>query len=102
MEICDNTLRARGMIAPNLGIVASLVMMSPTLVRHLRLYYSETKGTGTLDTYEREYLFDMVAENYCGTSWPCNMDGVEYSQRFFDTLMENSSMVGWVFETADA
>lgn len=100
-QICDNTLRSRGMIAPNLGIVAALAMMSPTLVRHLRQYYTGPTGDGTLDTYERELLFDMVAENYCGISWPCNMDGVEYTQRFFDTLMGNSSMVGWVFETAD-
>lgn len=85
------------MIAPNKAIVAAIVMTSPTLVRCLKSNYTGDVNRGTLDTYERDYLMDAVAANYCRTEWPCNMDSDEVMQRFSDTLVENASISGWVF-----
>ena len=101
IQICDNTLRSRGMIAPNKAIIAAIAMTSPTLVRCLVSYYSAGTGTGTLDTYERDYLMDAVAETYCRMPWPCNMDGDAAMEQFTDSLLEHASQAGWVFtETA--
>lgn len=97
IAICDNTLRSKGLIAPNRAIVAALVMTSPTLVRCLRQYYTGDVSHGTLDTYERGYLLDAVASNYCQAGWPCNMDGDDTMLRFSNTLVENASKSGWVF-----
>lgn len=98
IAVCDNTLKRRGMIAPNKAILAAIIMTSPTLVRCLKSYYSgDISAGGTLDTYEREYLMDAVAENYCRGPWPGNMDSDDVMQRFSDTLVENASITGWVF-----
>jgi hypothetical protein len=100
IDICDNTLRERGMIAPNKAILAAIVMTSPTLVRCLKAYYPGDVSDGTLDTYERDYLMDAVANNYCQADWPCFGDDIVVAARFMDTLVENASKTGWVFATA--
>lgn len=97
LQICDNTLRARGLIAPNKAILAAIIVQSPTLVRCLVRYYREKVTDGTLDTYERGYLLDAVADFYCKAGWPCNGDSMTYQETFADMLYEKASYSGWVF-----
>jgi hypothetical protein len=97
ISICNNTLKGRGIIAPNKAILAAIIMTSPTLVRCLKSYYTGDVSNGTLDTYERDYLMDAVAQHYCRTDWPCFGDSDEVNNRFVDTFVENASKAGWVF-----
>jgi len=54
----------------------------------LRGYPDATPGAAHgLDTYERDYLFDIFAERIAGVShWPFNGDTAEYSQTFIDGI----------------
>lgn len=104
LEVCDNTLRERGLIAPNRALLAAIIMKHPTLVRLLRTGYSgpllRKWGPPSLDTYERGYLMDAIALEYADTDWPCNMDGDEVMERFSHALVDNASKSGWTFATA--
>jgi hypothetical protein len=103
LEVCDNTLKSRGMIAPNRAIIAAIVIANPTLVRLLITGYSgeitRKAKCPTLDTYEREYLLDAVANQYAGSPWPYNCDSEEVVFAFRDRLVENASQAGWVFHS---
>lgn len=96
IKVCDNTLRSRGLIAPNSAILMAIIMTQPRLVSNLR-YYRDCGPDATLDTYERDYLMDAVADVYCKEPWPCYNDGNEHMERFSETLVERASEVGWVF-----
>jgi len=39
-----------------------------------------------MDTAVRDIWFDAIAHYYTGTSWPLNMDGEEYSNKFYTKL----------------
>jgi hypothetical protein len=100
---CDNTLRDRGMIAPNKAILAAIVLTNPRLTSLLvRLYHeNETDFTGLpamLDTMEREYLLDTVAQHYTGQHWPANAASQGEMEFFKHQMLERASECGWVFE----
>lgn len=102
LEVCDNTLRAKGLIAPNRALLAAIILKHPTLVRHLRTGYSgeliRKWGPPKLDTYESDYLFDAIAQEYAEMHWPCFGDTAEITAIFQERLVERASQAGWVFD----
>jgi hypothetical protein len=101
LEVCDNTLKERGLIAPNRALLAAIIMKHPRLMRLLITGYSGSLilkwGPPSLDTYERGYLMDAIGLEYADAHWPCNMDGDEVMERFSEMLVERASQSGWVF-----
>ena len=97
LKLCDNTLRSKGLLAPNLAIIAAIVLKNELLTKNLIRYYKTDVTDGTLDTYEREHLLESVSIHYVGLPWPCNGDSLEYTQSFVDRFNEVICQADWVF-----
>ncbi len=107
LEICDNTLRERGLIAPNKALLAAIIIKDPKLVRllitgypkRIAIHWKDRKTPPILDTYDREHLLDVISNEYTDMVWPCNCDSDDYIKEFTSKLVERASQSGWVFNS---
>lgn len=79
-----------GVSASDTQIEAILDLVDPLVLEELSdPYYSRPPNHGYgLDTMERDYLFDAVAEYVGGTHWPLNMEhNTEYGKGFPNLLL---------------
>lgn len=94
-----------GITAPSDEAVRDLVETSPQafpyatmegsgslFVESMNEFYN--KPTGTFDTAEREFLWDIVAYKFVGREWPTNGDNVGFNQ-FIAELEEGVRKAGW-------
>ena len=82
---CDNALRQRNIAIPEVRL-AAIIASDREFVEQMKEIYPE-EGDG-LDTYERGWLMDMVAQDLGYEGWPCNGDSAELGARFRATLVE--------------
>ncbi len=57
--------------------------------------YLDSKNLQTFDTWEREDFGHFLAKKITGMEWPANMDSSEYTQKFFNKLIENAPKMGY-------
>ena len=95
LTLCDRTLKSRGLIAPNQAILSALICNHPQLQGNISRYYKGSESA--LETYEREYLLEIVALHYSGLPWPTNNADSAEVKRFSETFVEHASQAGWVF-----
>lgn len=49
----------------------------------------------TLDTVEREHLYDIVGMHFCRTEWPEYRHGSDVYEKFIKTLRQHAKDIGW-------
>lgn len=61
----------------------------------------ESSQSGSLDTLEREVLYDAIGLTLVGKHWPCNGDSEEVSTAFLESLVKAFNEMGFLRDELD-
>jgi hypothetical protein len=89
VDLCNNTLVQFCAVRMPTDAMKAMIETDPKFTKELIVTYPEAPaGTDdTLDTYDREGLFDIFATKLLGVShWPCNSDSQETSDTFMAAM----------------
>ncbi len=81
-----------GLIAPDDEVVRTMVEKSNWFVENMNENYSD--ATSTLDTEDRETLWDIISQEYLHRSWPSFGENANMPA-FWDQLVAASTVAGW-------
>lgn len=91
---CDLSLRDwLGFAAPNLETIRAFVEKDQELVDMLNQFYLEP--TTSLDTEDRNALWDSLAREYTNRAWPLNMEDQTTVKAFHKKLIKRLNAAGW-------
>lgn len=101
VRICMNVIRERmALLPPSPEAVRAILEQDrcDSLVEALVRYGEPSPqelDTAGLDTYERDWLIDIIADHFVGRESPLNMHSQEYTNAFVRDLVRNAAKAGW-------
>lgn len=94
LRVCYDDLVSNGIIPNDIENLRTIIDSNVGFVDVLNEYYGASSGGGylTLDTQDRDELFDVIANHFVGRSWPINKDP---DPNFAADLIAATNKVGW-------
>ncbi len=94
LACCKFELEKQGLVPPSDQDLAKVLETDEALVTQLNQYYIGSGEEG-LDTFERDWVKEVIALHFTGCNWPCNMDNQQTTKTFAELLVKNSKAAGW-------
>ncbi len=93
---CINTVRERmAIIPPTPNDLRVIIEQNAKLVEALSSYEGPADRNSDLDTYEREWVIDIVAATFTACEVPTNSTPKAEVKAFVEDLVRNAQKQGW-------
>lgn len=95
LACCKAELAKISIVPPSDAALTALIETDDYLTDKLNQYYTN-EGEDSLDTAEREELYDLIAQHFTGRGWPTNMDSHEISHKFVIDFVASAIAAEWM------
>lgn len=82
-------------IAPEHDRLVWITKNTKSFMSFNHYYEGAATDTASLDTADRESVYDTIGFYFVKSGWPCYGDGKEYSEKFAEALTKNVENYNW-------